>query len=101
GERGGALRLRRIGADERGYLLRQRGDALDPLALRAELRMEDDAVELRQPRVERRLQVGLPEVARIGQARADHAAVAGGDRLAAVARLDVGDHDEAVGELAR
>ncbi len=47
-----------------------------------------------------RLQIRLVEELRVRQPRADHALAAGDDRLAAVARLDVGDHDELVGELA-
>ena len=44
--------------------------------------------------------VGLPEIERVGEPRAHHLAVAAGDLLAAVAGLDVGDEDEAVGERA-
>ena len=46
-----------------------------------------------------RLQIGLVEELRVRQPRADDALVAGDDRRAAVARLDVGDEDELVGEL--
>ena len=47
GETRGARRLVRIGADERRQLARQRLDAFDALALRAELFMKDDFVEFR------------------------------------------------------
>ena len=57
-------------------------------------------LEFRQPVFELRLQIGLVEEFRIAQPRADHALVAGDDGLAAVARFDVGDEDELVGELA-
>ena len=114
-----------IGADQRRYLAGELGDARDALALRAELVVEDDAGrgELRHALVERLRQVepeffrrrahrrrvvvrqgapvGLVEVARVRQAGADDAAVAGDDRLAAVARLEVRHHDEAGGEARR
>ena len=43
--------------------------------------------------------VGLPEIERVGQARAHHLAVAVRDLLAAILRLDIGGEDEAVGEV--
>ena len=101
-----------VGADLRGDLPRELLDPLDPLALRAELLVEDDAerLELGEALVERLcglvlvvgqvVEVGHPEVAGVGQARAHHARVAGRDRRAAVAGDQVGDEDEAVGELA-
>ena len=46
GQRRGALRLVRVGADQRRQLARQRRDALHPFALGAELFVEHDAVEL-------------------------------------------------------
>ena len=63
---------------------------VDPLGLRAELLVEHDLLELRQPVFQPRLQIGLVEELGVGEPRADDALVAGDDRLAAVARLDVG-----------
>ena len=54
-------------------------------------------VELRQPVFEPGLQIGLVEEFRVRQPRADHALVAGDDRLAAVGGFHVGDEDEFVG----
>ena len=77
-----------VGADDRRQLARQRGDALDALALRAELLVEDDVqrLQLLQPLVERlfrlvgvivqRREVGAPEVARVGEPRPHDAPVA-------------------------
>ena len=91
---------------------RQRRDALDALALRAQLLVKDDAerLQLLQPLVERLVrlvlvigqggEIGQPEMARVGEARAHDAAIARRDRLAAVARDEVRDEDELVGELA-
>ena len=62
--------------------------------------MKHDLLEFRQPVFQPGLQVGLVEKLRVGKPRADHALVAGDDRLAAVAGLDVGGEDELVGELA-
>ena len=76
-------------------------DALDALGLRAELLVEHDVLELRQPVFQPRLQIGLVEELRVGKPRADHALVAGDDGLAAVLGLDVGDQDELVDELRR
>ena len=83
------------GASSAGELL----DALDALGLRAELLVEHDVLELRQPVFEPRLQVRLVEELRIRQPRADDALVAGDDGLAAVLGLDVGDEQELVDEL--
>ena len=88
-----------VGADQRRQLGRQSLDALDALGLRAELLVEHDLLELRQPVFQPGLQIGLVEELRVGQPRADDALVAGDDRLAAVRGLDVGDQDEVVGEL--
>src|ERR1700722_6603817 len=103
----GALR---IGANLWRKFARQRLDAPNPLALRSELLMKDDAVEFLQALVERlggailgagqRPEIGPPEVARVGEARAHDAAVARGDRGAAVGSDDVRDKDEFVGKLA-
>ena len=100
-ELGGALDLRDVGADERRELDRQPLDARDALGLRAELLVKHDVLELRQPILEPRLQIGLVEELRVRQPRPDDALVAGDDRLAAVRRLDVGDQDELVDELPR
>src|SRR5215467_8421565 len=74
-------------------------DALDTFPLRAELLVKDDILELRQPALEPDLEVAVVEEFGVGEPRADHALVAGDDRLAAVLRLDIGDQDELVGEL--
>ena len=110
GELRRALGEARVGADDRRQFSRQRGDALDALALRAELLVEDDVqrLQLLQPLVERlfrlvgivvqRREVGAPEVARVGQPRPHDAPVARRDRRPAVAGDEVGDEDELVGE---
>ena len=76
----------------------QRDDALDPLGLGAELGVEHDLLQRRQAAFQRRLAVLIPEELRVGQSTAQHALVAGDDRLAAVARDVVRHHDEAVGQ---
>ena len=113
----------RVGADDRGKLFGQRGDAPDALALRAELGVEDDAelVELGHALVERlrqieperlgallqrveigqRAAIGRPEIGGVREAGAHDAAIAGGDRQAAIAGDEVRDRDEAVRQLAR
>ena len=53
GEARRARRKLRVGADLWRKLLRQRLDARDPLALRAELLVKHDLVEFLQPLVER------------------------------------------------
>ena len=110
GEMRRARRKSGIGADLRRKLARQRFDALDALALRPELLVKDDVVEFLQPLVERlralvlgvrqRREVGLPEMARVGEARAHDAPVAGRDRRAAIGGDEVRDEDELVGEPA-
>ena len=100
GKLGGALGERRIGRHQRRDLARQPLQPPDALALCAELLVEDDGVELGQALGKRGLEVGLPEIAGVGQARTNDALIAGDDRLAAVAGLDIGDQDEAVGEPA-
>ncbi len=97
----GALRqfFSGIGADQRRDLGRQPFDPLDALALRAELLVEHDLLEFRQPVFQLRLQVGLIEELRIAQPRADHALVAGDDGLAAVGRFEVRRQDEALASL--
>ena len=84
-----ALGLGDIGADDRREMPGQRVDARDALGLRAELFVEHDLLEFRQPVFQPRLQIGLVEELRVRQPRADDALVAGDDRLAAVAGLDV------------
>ena len=73
----------------------------DALVLRAELFVEGDLLELRPQRVERALAVLVPEELGVGEPRAQHAFVAGYDLACRRPRDHVGDHDEAVGELAR
>ncbi len=84
------LGQRRVRADMRGDLPRQRGDALHALALSAELLVEADGVQLLEPLLELHGLVRLPEEAGVGEAGADDAGVAGDDRRAAVLRLGVG-----------
>ena len=112
GETRGARRKLDVGADPRREFARQRFDALDPLALRPELLVEDDPERLEpgEALVERlfgpvlvvgqRREVGQPEVARVGEPRAHDAPVAGRNRRAAVAGDEIRDEDETVGELA-
>ena len=100
GEPRGALGLLDIGADQRRQLRRQSLNALNALGLGAELLVEHDLLELRQPVFKLQLKIGLVEELRVAQARADDALVAGDDRLAAVLGLGVRDQDEAVDELA-
>ncbi len=45
-----------------------------------------------------RLAILVPEELRVPQPRAQHALIAGDDRRAAVAGLDIGDQDEAAGQ---
>ena len=92
--------LLHVRTDQRRKLRREPLDALDALGLRAELLVEHDVLEFRQPVLEPRLQVGLVEELRVGEARPDDALVAGDDSGAAVRRLDVRDQDELVGERA-
>jgi len=75
-------------------------DARDALGLGAELLVKDDVLELRQPVLELRLQVGVVEEFSIGEPRADDPLVAGDDCPAAILGLDIGDEDELVGEPA-
>ena len=97
----GAFGLGDVGADQGCQLTGERDDARDAFFLRAELFVKDDLREFRQPRFERRLQVGLVEELGVAQARADDALIASDDRLAAVAGLDIGDENELVDELRR
>ena len=63
--------------------------------------VENDLFELLRLLLQRHLQVGFVEETRVGQPRGEHLAVALDDLGAAVARVDVGDAHEGVGELAR
>ena len=66
-------------------------DALDLLAHRAEPVVKDDAAELLEPRVERRLLVLLKEEARVREARAHDAIVALRDEVRAVRGVHDGE----------
>jgi hypothetical protein len=92
------LRLLDIGADQRRQLGGQSGNPFNAIGLRAELLVEHDVLELRQALFELCLQIGLVEELRIREPRADHAPVAGNDRLAAVGGFGVRREDEAVGK---
>ena len=100
-ECGGPLGLGGIAAHQAGVVGRQPLQPLHALALGAELLVEHHRIELRQPVGQRHLQVALPEESRIGEASAHDLGVTGGDRRPAVGGLDVGDEDEAGGELVR
>ena len=73
--------------------------ALHPLILRSELFVEGDVLELGHAVGQKRLAVLIEEELGVGKPRPDNALVAGDDRLAAVLRLQIRHHDEAVGEL--
>ena len=88
-----------VGADQRRKLHRQSRNPLNAFVLRAKLLVEDDVLELRQPLFQPDLQVGLVEELRVGEARTDHARIAGDDLTSAVGRLDVGNQDEASRKL--
>ncbi len=100
GEDGGALGEVGVGADQRRDLAREPPHALHALILGAELLVEDDLLQLRHALFERHLAVLVEEELGVGKPRADHPLIAGDDGLAAVLGLEIGDHDEAVGELA-
>ena len=107
-----ARSLCRIRTDQLRQMLRQRHDALHACALRAELFVEDDIhrLQLFQSLIERfgcliriirqRLAVRLPEIKRIRQTRADHAAIASRNRFAIVGSDNVGDEQEFIGQRA-
>ncbi len=76
------------------------GDALDALGLGAELGVEHDVPQRRQPVFQSCFAVLIPEEFRVGKARAQHALIALDNGLAAVAGHIVGDDDEAVRERA-
>ena len=93
--------LLRIGSrDELRDLLGQLPDTFDALRLRAELGVEDDMLQRRQPLFQALLAVVVPEELGIRQARAQDTLVTADDGRTAIARHVVGDHDEAVGERA-
>ena len=95
-------RLHRVRAgDEGAQRLGQIGHTRDLFGERAQLFVEGDARQLGRLPGERGLEILIPEKARVRKARGEHLAVAGDDRLAAVAGRDVGSADEGVGELAR
>ena len=95
-----ALDKKRVGADHRRKLFRQRSDALHALALRAELFVKDDLIELRQTIFKPQLEISLVEELRVTEPCRDDALIARDDRRAAIRRLDVGDQNEAVGQFA-
>ena len=120
-QRRGARRKIGVGADDRRQLARQRPDARDAFSLSPKLFVKDD-IEMRELghalverllKIEReafrrvgvilhirqRAAIRLPEIQRVRQARADDAAVAGDDGLAAVACGHVRCEQEFVGEL--
>ncbi len=99
GEDRGALGEVWIGADECRDVARQHAHPLHPVILRAELVVEDDLAQLRHAVLEHHLAVLVPEELGVGEPRADHALIAGDDRRAAILGLEIGDHDEAVGEV--
>ena len=67
--------------------------------LRAQLGVEDDALELLDPAFQRVLAVLVPEEFGVRQARAQHPLIAGDDLLAAILGDHVGDQGEAVGHF--
>ncbi|MNX55269.1 hypothetical protein D3C86_860260 [compost metagenome] len=98
GQARGLFGLRRVSADKRGDFTGQSGDAVNPLGQGAELGVEGDALQLVVPGVEADLLVLVPEEAGVVQAGRQDAAVAGGQGLAAVGGLDIGDHEEVGGQ---
>ena len=62
-------------------------DALHPLILGAELFVEADGFQLFEPDIQRHLLVRLPEEAGVGEPRADDAAIARDDQLAAIGSI--------------
>ena len=91
----GAGREARIGTDHGCDVPRQPLQPRDALALRAELRVEHHLIQLRQEVFQLLLAVLVPEEARIGQPRAQHAFIARDQRGAAIGGGDVGHHAEA------
>ena len=79
---------------------RKLGDAVDLVGHRAELLVEDDAVELIRLLLHGHAQILLVEEARVRQAGGEDLAVAFDDLRATVGRVDVGGADEGVGERA-
>ena len=96
GEPRGALRLLDIGADQRRELARPAARcARCARACVPSFSWNTICSNFGSRSSSLRLQIGLVEELRVGQPRADHALVAGDDRLAAVLGLGVGDQDEA------
>ena len=60
--------LLHVGADDRRELARQSLNALNALGLGAELLVEDDLLELRQPVFKLQLKIGLVEELRVARA---------------------------------
>ncbi len=61
--------------------------------------MEDDLLQLRHAVFEHHFTVVIEEEFGVGEPRPDHPLIAGDDGLAAVLGLEIGDQDEAVGEV--
>ena len=99
GQARGALRRGDVAVQLGGDRACQRLEALDALELAAELVVIDHRRQARQAGLELLLLVLLEEEARVRQARAHHAGVAGDD-VARVGHPHVGDDQEAVEQLA-
>ena len=95
----GALGKVWIGADELGNLAGEHSHPLHALILGAEFLVEDDLSELRHAVFEHHLAVLVEEELGVGEPGTDHPLIAGDDGLAAVVGLEIGNYDEAVGEL--
>ena len=89
-----------VGADDRRDLAANASIRSHPLALRAELRMEGDVVELGQELSKPRPAVLVPEELRIGKPRRDDPVVAGDDFLAAIPGDHVRDEKIMIGQTA-
>ncbi len=73
---------------------RERRQAVDLVADRAQLGVEDDVIELGHPALQRLLAILVPEMLGVGQARAQHPLIAGDDRRAAIVGHHIGDEGE-------
>ena len=100
GEAGGAFGQIRIGADLGRQIARQRSDPLNLVGHRAEFLLEVDGLQLLGHGRQRRLAVIVPEEARIIEPGRQDAAIALGNRLAAIGRVYVRHHDEVRREIA-